>query len=178
MHKISLFVLSVFSLILISDRATSHPGHGITYTHKHEPFEAALINILKKHQTLLKIKLDELDSEIEDMDRAFLIDTSFTGERMTKSFFHTIKANIESGKMPRGLMHMSYTKFVSINGQFKSIHYSYRVRGEKVILTRATNNNGNVLRAVYQYNQSGNLLNIQEYKGNKLLSDKSHIIKI
>ena len=174
-------ILLISSLLMLSVLSLSqchHGGEDGEKSRKNKTVESKLLSIMMDHQKLLDTQLLSLKQDVLDSDRAFLIDTSFTRERMTRNFFQTIKASVEEGRIPGGLMRMSYTSMTSINGQFKAVHYSYNVDGKNVTLVRSTNNNGNVLKAVYQYNRSGKLLDIREYKGDQLLHKKEHEIKI
>ncbi|MBK7058828.1 MAG: hypothetical protein IPH52_28015 [Leptospiraceae bacterium] len=58
------------------------------------------------------------------------------------------------------------------------MNYEYRSDGKNIILTKGTLNNGEMLRAVYNYNIEGKLLNTTEVKGNKLLNKNTYRLEI
>lgn len=117
-------------------------------------------------------------SELDDFDKVFFADFNFLNASNTKNFFQNIEYNLQNGKAYPGLMQVSYSSFTSINGKVTGINYEYKSDGKNIILTKGTYNNGEMLRAVYNYNVDGKLLNTTEVKGNKLLNKKSYRLEI
>ena len=75
-------------------------------------------------------------------------------------------------------MHASYTSYSSINGKVTGVSYEYKSDGKNIILTKGTLNNGEMLKAVYNYNIEGKLLNTSELKGNKLINNNTYKLEI
>ena len=117
-------------------------------------------------------------SELDDFDKVFFTDFAFLNTGNTRNFFENIQHNLENGKAYPGLMQVSYSSFTSINGKVKGVNYEYRSDGKNIILTKGTLNNGEMLRAVYNYNIEGKLLNTTEVKGNKLLYKNTYRLEI
>lgn len=117
-------------------------------------------------------------SEFDDFDRVFFTDFSFLNSGNTRNFFQNIQHNIESSRAYPGLMHASYTSYSSINGKVTGVSYEYKSDGKNIILTKGTLNNGEMLKAVYNYNIEGKLLNTSELKGNKLINKNTYKLEI
>lgn len=118
------------------------------------------------------------DSGLDEFDRVFFTDFAFLNSGNTRNFFQTIQHDLEKGKPYPGLMHVSYSSYTSINGKVTGVNYEYQSDGKNIVLTKGTYNNGNVLRAVYNYNMEGKLLNTTEVKGNKVVSENSYRLEI
>lgn len=134
--------------------------------------------LLLEHQKYLNRQFKSMSQPISSFERNFFINMSFMKDNMTQNFFHQIKSNIENGRIPGGLMQVSYTKYVSINGKFTGVHYAYKSDGKNITLTKSTNQNGKMLKSIYNYNQKGKLLKVQHFDNNKLRLKKEHTIKI
>ncbi len=140
--------------------------------------EGQIIHLMKAHQRFLNHRFQSMEKDLDAFDRDFFVNINFMKDRSTNNFFKTIKANVEKGNVPNGLMQISYTQYTSINGKYTGVHYEYKSDGKNVILIKAANNNGNVLKAIYNYNTKGKLLDVKEYRGDKVISKKVHTIKI
>ncbi len=140
--------------------------------------EGQIAYLMKAHQRFLNQQFQSMEKDLDAFDRDFFVNINFMKDRSTNNFFKTIKANVEKGNVPSGLIQISYTQYTSINGKYTGVHYEYKSDGKNVILVRATNNNGSVLKAIYNYNTKGKLLDVKEYRGDKVISKKVHVIKI
>ncbi len=140
--------------------------------------EGQIAYLMKAHQRFLNQQFQSMERDLDPFDRDFFVNISFMKDRTTNNFFKTIKANVEKGNVPSGLMQISYTSYTSINGKYTGVHYEYKSDGKNVILIKATNNNGNILKAIYNYNTKGKLLDVKEYRGDTVISKKVHTIKI
>ncbi|GMT48482.1 MAG: hypothetical protein IEMM0008_0021 [bacterium] len=140
--------------------------------------EGQIVYLMKAHQRFLNQHFGSMEKELDAFDRDFFVNIHFMKDGATNSFFKTIKANVEKGNIPSSMMQISYTRFTSINGKYTGTHYEYKSDGKNVVLIKATNNNGNILKAIYNYNTKGKLLNVKEFKGNEMISKKVHSIEI
>lgn len=117
-------------------------------------------------------------AELDEFDKVFFTDFTFLNAGNTRNFFQNIQHNLENGKAYPGLMQVSYSSYSSINGKVTGVNYEYKSDGKNIILTKGTYNNGDMLRAVYNYNIDGKLLNTTEVKGNKLVNKNSYRLEI
>ncbi|HMV45166.1 MAG TPA: hypothetical protein PK079_22260 [Leptospiraceae bacterium] len=139
--------------------------------------DVALNRLLQSHLKFIS-EWQNSSSELDEFDKIFFTDFNFLNAGNTKNFFQNIQHNLESGKVYPGLMQVSYSSFTSINGKVTGVNYEYKSDGKNIVLTKGTYNNGEMLRAVYNYNIDGKLLNTTEVKGNKLLNKKSYRLEI
>lgn len=136
--------------------------------------------LLVAHEKAISAFLQDASCSCDEFDKLFFTDFSFFGNQRTKGFFQNIQANLESGNVPRnaGTMMISYTSYTNINGKTTGVSYQYRSDGKNIQLIKGTLNNGQMLRAVYNYDVRGKLMNTQEFIGDKLIHNDSHRIEI
>ncbi len=98
----------------------------------------------------------------------------------TVSFFENLKTNLDNGKTPNfgGRVQISYMSYSNINGVPSAVSYEYKSDGKNIILTKGTLVNGEMLKAVYNYNPSGKQLEAQEIQGNKVISKNTYKYEI
>jgi hypothetical protein len=134
--------------------------------------------LLKKHESFLENFLEE--AHVSNFEKAFYTDMGFSRNLQTISFFENLKTNLDNGNAPRlpGYTQISYTSYSNINGVTSAISYDYRLDGKNIILTKGTLKNGEMLKAVYQYNMEGKQLDTKEFQGKKLLSNKTYKYEI
>jgi hypothetical protein len=140
--------------------------------------DSQLHKLLTSHLQTISQFAKTTDSALDEFDKVFFTDFAFVSAENTKNFFQTIQQNLENGKPYPGLMQVSYSSYSSINGKVTGINYEYKSDGKNIILTKGTYNNGNMLRAVYNYNIEGKLLNTTEVKGNRLINKNSYRLEI
>lgn len=82
----------------------------------------------------------------------FFMDVSFKNEAQVKNILHQVAAS------RAGFMKMQYISYSNINGDAKMVNVSLIRNGNMVRVLRSTNDNGVLLKAVYDYNaQTGEL---------------------
>lgn len=135
-----------------------------------------VFKLLQDHQSFLNQYFKK--SSLSSNEKDFFSNINFMKDNMTQNFFQNIKANIESGRTAIGLMQLSYTKFVSINGHFTGVQYSYKSDGKNIFLSKSSNLNGKILKTIYNYNPKGKLLRVEHFGDNKLQLKKEHTFKI
>ena len=137
-----------------------------------------LNKLLQSHLQTISHVLETSNSDFDEFDRVFFTDFNFLNSGNSRNFFQTIQHDIENGKIRPGLMHVSYSSYSSINGKVTGVNYEYSSDGKNIILTKGTYNNGNMLKAVYNYNTEGKLLNTTEVKGDKVVNKNSYRLEI
>lgn len=134
-----------------------------------------LMNLHRSHSLFLK-------KASNSFEQGFFSDISFIKGANARHFFHQIEASLKNGQIPHGntagSYMVSYTSFSSINGKTTGVNYQYSVRNGKVVLTKGTVQNGNRLKAVYEYDRKGKLLNVNEFRNGDLLQQKTHLLNI
>ena len=140
--------------------------------------DSPMQKLFHSHLQTISQVLQTSNSGIDEFDRVFFTDFTFLNTGNTRNFFQNIQHDLENGKAYPGLMQVSYSSYTSINGKVTGVNYEYKSDGKNIILTKGTLNNGNVLRAVYNYNIEGKLLNTTEVKGNKLVNKNTYRLEI
>lgn len=140
--------------------------------------DSQLQKLFHSHLQAISQILQTSNSEVDEFDRVFFTDFTFLNSGNTKNFFQTIQHDLENGKVYPGLMQVSYSSYTSINGKVTGVNYEYKSDGKNIILTKGTLNNGNLLKATYNYNIEGKLLNTTEVKGNKLINKNTYRLEI
>ena len=140
--------------------------------------DSQMQKLFHSHLQTISQVLQTSNSGIDEFDRVFFTDFTFLNTGNTRNFFQNIQHDLENGKAYPGLMQVSYSSYTSINGKVTGVNYEYKSDGKNIILTKGTLNNGNVLRAVYNYNIEGKLLNTTEVKGNKLVNKNTYRLEI
>ena len=104
----------------------------------------------------------------------FFMNSAFTRERTANRFFRMVQANIERGAYANagGYTMMSYTSIMSFNGKTTAVSYQFAQNGGTVHFAKQAYINGQMLKAVYDYDTNGQLMNVKEYRNNRLIQKK------
>ena len=97
--------------------------------------------LVRHHQEMQKLMTTRTMSP-------FFLDVSFNNEAQVKRLLHSVS----HGKS--GYMQMSYTSYSNFNGDRRLVNVSILRNGDQVKLMRTTNDNGQLLKAVYDFNAS------------------------
>jgi hypothetical protein len=104
---------------------------------------------------------------------AFFCDVSFTSDRQVERFLRTVSSSSGNQQV---YSQSSFTQFVSINGNMRSVSYSLVNNGGNVTFVKSANINGQVLKAVYEYDPQSRHLKTGTFNGNKLLKNSDYSI--
>ncbi len=168
--------LAITILIFMLAVNFSFAGFSVKYRGKHfnlSEIKGQVNYLLAKHSEFLK----NMQARFSRFEKHFFRYTGFMNETATNNFFKRIQYSIRNRTSPRaqsGIIMISYTSVISINGNTKAVSYSYSSNGKKIRLIKQTYNNGSLLKADYEYNIYGRLLRVKEYKGNRLIQKRNH----
>lgn len=166
-----LFILFIFSISLFSqNKYIKFDGKDYNI----ETIEGQISLLLAKHEKFLREIVSSF--RITDFEKSFFTNLDFINDINTKNFFNNLQKKFINRDASRNgsVMMISYTSYSNINGKISSINYEYKASGDKIHLIKQTFNDGKLLKAVYEYDVSGKLLNAHEYRDNKLINKKSH----
>lgn len=104
---------------------------------------------------------------------AFFCDVSFTGDRQVENFLRNVSASAAPGQV---YSQVSFTKMVSINGDMRSISYQLVNDGANVTLVKSSNVNGEMLRAVYEFDSAARKLKTGTFDGKKAIKNSEYSI--
>ena len=108
-------------------------------------------------------------------EQDFFLNTAFLQDANIQNFFRSVEADMDqTGKA--GYTMMSYTNFIMIGGQTRSIQYTYQSNGNDITLVKQTNDNGNLLKSVYFYDINTKSLKADDYKANEVVHEKVYKI--
>lgn len=170
---IIIFVLTVFSLNLSSITKAQRQVETNLNT-----IDGQIFYLLQAHQQYLNSRFKQLERELNAFEKDFYTHIGFLNDANAKSFFKTIQSNIQQNPNFKGYMQIAYTSFTSINGKVTGVHYQYLNDGQNVTVIKATNENGKTLKAIYNYDTRGKLLNVKEFKNDTLIDETKHKIKV
>jgi hypothetical protein len=117
-------------------------------------------------------------SGLDPFEKIFFRDSSILNLDETKNFFHSIKADLDSGKHRPGISMISFQSYSNINGKVTGVSYEYKSDGKKIILTKGTLHNGKLLKANYEYDVEQKKLDTYEVKNSKILQKKSYSLEV
>ncbi|MDH5717083.1 MAG: hypothetical protein OEZ22_05540 [Spirochaetia bacterium] len=141
--------------------------------------------IIDEFQSLLKQHVSFLEKRFENsvlldtFEKSFFIQMAFIENTQTKNFFNNVAQsfqNYEKNGQAAGYTRISYSSYLFINGDTKSVHYNYQSDGKLVSLEKYTNNNGKLIKAVYNFNIAEKRLDVREFKDNKKLNENEYKI--
>ncbi len=130
-------------------------------------------------QKLLALHQAEMQSLFAGMGTAetalpaFFCDVSFTGEKQVESFLRNVSASAPQGQM---YSQVSFTQFVSINGNMRSVSYNLVNNGGNVTFVKSANINGQMLKAVYEFDAASRKLKTGTFDGKKPIKNSEYSI--
>ncbi|MBN1532898.1 MAG: hypothetical protein JXA20_09565 [Spirochaetes bacterium] len=167
-------LMALGTVMLLSAACAAQPS-----SHRAVDLLTQINSLLAMHQQELNALFDVRGTP-DQFERAFFTDMSFMNDGRVRSFFTALHRDLQQGDVPRlpGNAVISYTVLQSINGTVTGVNYEYRSDGRNITLTRGTLDNGNVVRAVYNYDMNGRLLNTSESVGSRVVNTSSHRLGI
>jgi len=104
---------------------------------------------------------------------AFFCDVSFTNDRQVENFLRNVSASAAPGQV---YSQVSFTKMVAINGDVRSVSYQMVNDGANVTLVKSSNINGQMLRAVYEFDSAARKLKTGAFDGKKAIKNSEYSI--
>lgn len=104
---------------------------------------------------------------------AFFTDVSFLSDRQVESFLRTVSASSRPGQV---YSQVSFTRMVVIGADARSVSYSLINDGAAVRLVKSSNVNGQMLKAVYDYDVAGRRLKTATFNGQKPIKNSEYSI--
>ncbi|MBL8034262.1 MAG: hypothetical protein JNJ69_11205 [Leptospiraceae bacterium] len=104
---------------------------------------------------------------------AFFTDVSFTGEQQVESFLRNVSASASPGQI---YSQVSFTRFVSIGGDMRGVSYSLVNNGGNVTFVKSANINGQMLKAVYEFDARSRKLKTGAFDGKKPIKSSEYSI--
>ncbi|MDH4261865.1 MAG: hypothetical protein OEV78_02335 [Spirochaetia bacterium] len=145
---------------------------------------AQLEQLMMEHQKFVQASYDgQMKGKVNALytpasmafEKDFFQYTNFLHDANIQNFLHNVEADINrSGKT--GYTMMSYTSISLVNGQSRSIQYTYQSNGKDITLVKQTNNNGNMLRSVYYYDIDSQSLKADDFRENNIIHEKVYKI--
>lgn len=130
-------------------------------------------------QRLLAMHRTEMQTVFAGMQDAkkvmpvFFCDVSFTNDRQVESFLRNVSAGGSQGQV---YSQVSFTQFVSINGDMRSVSYNLVNNGGNVTFVKSANINGQMLRAVYEFDAASRKLKTGTFDGKKSIKNSEYSI--
>jgi len=131
-----------------------------------------LQKLLSLHQTEMQSFFAALNTGNKTLP-TFFCDVSFTNEAQVKQFLRNVSTTSPSGQI---YSHASFTQFVSINGDMRSVSYNLTNNGGNVTFVKSTNINGQMLRAIYEYDGAHRKLKTATFDGKKAIKNSEYSI--
>lgn len=104
---------------------------------------------------------------------AFFCDVSFTNDRQVENFLRRVSAGTAPGQV---YSQVSFTKMVAINGDVRSVSYQMVNDGSNVTLVKSSNINGQMLRAVYEFDSAARKLKTGTFDGKRAIKSSEYSI--
>lgn len=104
---------------------------------------------------------------------AFFTDVSFISDRQVENFLRNVSASGQPGQV---FSQVSFTKMVAIGGDVRSVSYLLVNDGANVRLIKSSNVNGQMLKAVYDYDVAGRKLKTGAFEGQKVIKNSEYSI--
>lgn len=104
---------------------------------------------------------------------AFFCDVSFTNDRQVENFLRNVSVSAAPGQV---YSQVSFTKMVAINGDVRSVSYQLVNDGANVTLVKSSNVNGQMLRAVYEFDSAARRLKTGTFDGKNAIKNSEYSI--
>jgi hypothetical protein len=138
---------------------------------RHRPVND-LQRLLAMHQSEMQAVFAGMTSGNAAMP-AFFCDVSFTNDRQVENFLRNVSASAAPGQV---YSQVSFTKMVAINGDVRSVSYQMVNDGANVTLVKSSNINGQMLRAVYEFDSAARKLKTGAFDGKKAIKSSEYSI--
>lgn len=131
--------------------------------------------LIKQHTNYMNAKLQ--NASYDGFTRSFFTDAAFLEDRQAVRFLKQVKAQVNASRNYPGMQSMmSFTRMTAVNGDYRMIQYQFAADGNNIRLVRSTNNNGELLKSVFDYDISGKLLNVTDTSNQKIVEQKLYKI--
>lgn len=104
---------------------------------------------------------------------AFFCDVSFIGEKQVESFLRNVSTSAAPGQV---YSQVSFTRFVSVGGDMRGVSYSLVNNGGNVTFVKSANINGQMLKAVYEFDAHSRKLKTGTFDGKKPIKSSEYSI--
>lgn len=131
-----------------------------------------LQRLLTMHQAEMQAIFAGMGSETS-VARAFFTDVSFASDQQVENFLRQVSASAQPGQV---YSQVSFTRMVAIGGDVRSVSYSLVNDGANVRLVKSCNINGQLLKAVYDYDVAGRKLRTGGFDGQKPIKNSEYSI--
>lgn len=131
-----------------------------------------LQRLLSLHQTEMHAFFTGINTGNKTLPE-FFCDVSFTNDAQVKQFLRNVSTAAPTGQ---AYSQVSFTQFISINGDARSVSYNLTNNGGNVTFVKSANINGQMLRAVYEYDGAHRKLRTGTYDGKKSLKNSEYSI--
>ncbi|MFZ5629404.1 MAG: hypothetical protein ACOY5B_09780 [Spirochaetota bacterium] len=131
-----------------------------------------LQRLLAMHQTEMQAVFAGVGSG-SSAAPAFFTDVSFTSDRQVENFLRNVSASGQPGQV---FSQVSFTRMVAIGGDVRSVSYSLVNDGTSVRMVKSSNINGQLLKAVYDYDIAGRRLKTGGFDGKKPIKNSEYSI--
>jgi hypothetical protein len=159
MKKIAMFLVMALSTMAVLAKPKSKVQHDL--------------------QKLLAAHSAEMQAIFSGMDKAdgvlpvFFSDVSFANDRQVESFLRNVSSGAPQGQV---YSQVSFTQFVSIGGNMRSVSYNLVNSGGNVTFVKSANINGQMLKAVYEFDAAAGKLKAGTFDGEKLIKQSEFSI--
>lgn len=103
----------------------------------------------------------------------FFCDVAFTNDSQVENFLRNVSATAPQGQV---YSQVSFTQFVSIGGNMRSVSYNLVNNGGNVTFVKSANINGQVLKAVYEFDAAAGKLRTGTFDGQKVIKKSEYSI--
>ena len=131
-----------------------------------------LQKLLAMHQSEMQAFFTGMNATNQAMP-AFFCDVSFTNDAQVESFLRNVSASATPGQV---FSQVSFTKFISVGGDMRSVSYNLVNRGGNVTFVKSANINGQMLKAVYEFDAGSRKLKAGTFNGKKPLKSSEYSI--
>ena len=104
---------------------------------------------------------------------AFFCDVSFIGEKQVENFLRNVSTSAAPGQV---YSQVSFTRFVSVGGDMRGVSYSLVNNGGNVTFVKSANINGQMLKAVYEFDAASRKLQTGTFDGKKAIKSSEYSI--
>lgn len=130
-------------------------------------------------QRLLAMHSAEMQAIFSGMEKngtampVFFCDVSFATDSQVENFLRNVSMGAPQGQV---YSHVSFTQFVSVGGNMRSVSYNLVNNGGNVTFVKSANINGQLLKAVYEFDAAAGKLKTGTFDGQKVIKKSEYSI--
>lgn len=130
-------------------------------------------------QKLLAMHSAEMQAVFAGMENGnvampvFFCDVSFASAAQVESFLRNVSVAAPQGQV---YSQVSFTQFVSVGGNMRSVSYNLINEGGNVTFVKSANINGQMLKAVYEFDAAAGKLKAGTFDGQKVIKKSEYSI--